>query len=154
MTIPPRGRTGHGTYFISTQAASGANVLQSDRIARLLIDVLYSYRAQQKYFLHEFVVMPNHLHLLIAPRDETTLEKSMQLIKGGFSYRAKKELKLVREIWQTSFHDRRVRDAEEYEGRRKYLHHNPVEAGLVMSSELWEWSSASGKYELDPYLSG
>src|SRR5207248_432191 len=112
------------------------------------------YRTQQKYLLHEFVVMPNHFHLLITPQEGTTLEKAMQFIKGGFSFRAKKELGFNGEIWQTSFHDRRIRDAGEYEGRRKYIHQNPVEAGLVDSAEKWEWSSANGKYELDEYLSG
>jgi REP-associated tyrosine transposase len=154
MTIPPRGQTGQNTYFISTQASERKNILQSDRMAGLLVDVLYSYRAQKKYLLHEFVVMPNHLHLLIRPLPDTTLEKAMQFIKGSFSFRAKKELNFKSDIWQPSFHDRRVRDWQEYEGRKKYIHQNPVVAGLVSSPELWPWSSANGKYEIDPYPGG
>ena len=69
-------------------------------MARLLIDVLYNYRKQNKYLLHEFVVMPNHFHLLLSPESETTLERGLQLIKGGFSFRAKKELEFTGEIWQ------------------------------------------------------
>jgi putative transposase len=76
------------------------------------------------------------------------------LIKGGFSFRAKKELGFTGEIWQTSFHDRRVRDESAYFGFRAYIHQNPVQAGLVTAAELYQYSSASGKYPLDPYLSG
>jgi len=95
MTIPHRGKTGDSTYFISAQTYLKKNILQSDRMARLLIDVLYNYRKQNKYFLHEFVVMPNHFHLLITPASETTLERALQLIKGGFSFRANKELEFT-----------------------------------------------------------
>jgi REP element-mobilizing transposase RayT len=62
------------------------------------------YREQRKYLLHEFVVMPDHFHLLITPIE--TLERALQLIKGSFSFRAKKELGFVGEIWQKSFYDR------------------------------------------------
>jgi putative transposase len=154
MTIPHRGKTGDSTYFISAQTYLKKNILQSDRMAQLLIDVLYNYRKQNKYLLHEFVVMPNHFHLLITPESEITLERGLQLIKGGFSFRAKKELEFSGEIWQTSFHDRRVRDESAYIGFRDYIHQNPVQAGLVTSPELYEYSSASGEYPLDPYLSG
>jgi len=57
--------------------------------------------------LHEFVLMPDHFHLLITPL--STLERALQLIKGGFSFRAKKELGFLGEIWEKSFYDRRVR---------------------------------------------
>jgi putative transposase len=55
-----------------------------------MLSTLYRYDGTG-YRLHAFVVMPDHLHLLITPFD--TIEKSVQLIKGGFSFRAKRELK-------------------------------------------------------------
>jgi hypothetical protein len=67
----------------------------------------------EAYLLHEFVLMPDHLHLLITPT--VALERAMQLIKGGFSYRAKKELGTNAEIWQRGFADHRIRDAEDYD---------------------------------------
>ncbi len=149
MANPYRGQTGHGTYFITADCFQKKSMLQSDRSAQLLIDVLYHYRGQRKFLLHEFVVMPNHFHLLITPDSETTLERAMQLIKGGFSFRADRELGIKGEIWQTSFHDRRVRDMEEYRRFRDYVHQNPVAAHLAAKAEDWSPSSASGKYELD-----
>jgi putative transposase len=112
MAAPLRGNTGYGCYFITAAAFQKRSILQSDKMAGLLVDVLLDYRSQGKYLLHEFVVMPDHFHLLITPRE--SLERAMQLIKGGFSFRAKRELGFVHEIWQPSFYDRRVRGAEEY----------------------------------------
>ena len=64
MSIPYRGNTGHGTYFITACTFQKQQLLQSDRMANLLLDVMFHYRQQQKYLLHEFVIMPDHFHLL------------------------------------------------------------------------------------------
>src|SRR5437016_3623060 len=118
MAIPHRGETTVSTYFVTSNTWEKKRLLQSERSARLLLDVLYHYHAQLKYLLHEFVEMPNHFHLLLTPTG-ITLERSIQLIKGGFSFRAGKEFGWKQEIWQTSFVDRRVRDAAEYQKFRE-----------------------------------
>ncbi len=117
-------------------------------MAGLLIDVLLHYRDQGNYLLHEFVVMPNHFHLLITPQ-KVSLERALQLIKGGFSYRAKQELGFSGELWQTSFYDHRVRDALEYLKIRDYIHQNPVRRGLAPSAEEYPHSSAHSGFRLD-----
>ena len=147
MTIPHRGWTSHSTYFITAAVWEKKRLFQAPPAAELFLDVLYHYREQDKYLLHEFVVMPNHFHLLITPAE--TLERSLQLIKGGFSFRAKKELGFRGEIWQTSFYDHRVRDAEEYTRMRTYIHENPVRARLASSPELYPYSSANPRWVLD-----
>ena len=147
MTIPHRGWTSNSTYFVSASCWEKQHLLQSARMADLFIKVLYHYREQTKYLLHEFVVMPNHFHLLLTPSE--TLERAMQLVKGGFSFRAKKELRFGGEVWQTSFYDHRVRDSGEYENMRIYVHQNPVRAGLVNRAEDYPYSSANPKFQLD-----
>jgi putative transposase len=107
---------------------------------QLFVAVLFHYRQQEEYLLHEFVVMPDHFHLLITPI--VTLERAMQLVKGGFSFRAKKELGFVHEIWQPGYYDRRVRDAEEYLAFRDYIRQNPVKKWLVAAAEEYRYSSA------------
>ncbi len=149
MAIPLRGRTGQWTYFITASTYLKQHLLQSERTAPLFIDVLYHYRGEGKYLLHEFVVMPDHFHLLITPGPEVALERAMQFIKGGFSFRAKKELGLAGERWQTSFYDRRVRDAVEYQRFRTYIHQNPVRRGLVARAEEYPYSSANPSFGLD-----
>ena len=109
----PSFEPGSITYFITASTYQKKTLFQTDRMALLFVDVLLHYRLQNKYLLREFVVMPDHFHVLVTPA--TSLEKAVQLIKGGFSYRAKKELEFDGEIWEKSFYDRRVRDAEENE---------------------------------------
>ena len=66
-------------------------ILQSERNAMLLIEVLRSNVAAGRFQLHDFVIMPDHLHLLMTIPSDMTIEKAMQLVKGGFSYRLRKE---------------------------------------------------------------
>ena len=65
----------------------GRALLQSERNATLFIDVVRSYVAARKFQVHDFVVMPNHVHLLITVDGDTTIERTMRFIKGGLSYR-------------------------------------------------------------------
>ncbi|MGC1475735.1 MAG: transposase, partial [Terriglobales bacterium] len=94
-----------------------------------------------------FVLMPDHFHLLITPL--LTLERALQLIKGGFSFRAKKEIGFLGEIWEKSFYDRRVRDWEEYSAFRRYIHRNPVKRGLATVPEEYPYSSSRNGLALD-----
>jgi len=148
MRISDRGSAGHSTYFITAATYQRKSLLQSNRMAQLLVEVLFSYRSQQEYLLHEYVVMPDHFHLLISPL--VTLERALQLIKGGFSYRARKELGIQGEIWETSFHDRRVRDLNEYENFRRYIAENPVKRGLADRPQDYLYSSAASQTPGDP----
>ncbi|MGA8270643.1 MAG: transposase [Candidatus Sulfotelmatobacter sp.] len=147
MAAPRRGNTGHGCYFITASTFQKRNILQSDRMAGLFVDVLLHYRSQRKYLLHEFVVMPDHFHLLITPAE--TLERAMQLIKGGFSYRAKKELAFIHEVWQPSYYDRRVRDAEEYFAFRQYIRRNAMKRGLATEANRYPYCSAWPEFQID-----
>lgn len=146
----PRSRTDESTYFINAQTYQRKRLLQSERSARLLLGVLYHYRKASKYLLHEFVVMPNHFHMLITPAPGVTLERALQLIKGRFSFEAGKKFGMGREIWQRSFYDRRVRNLAEYFQSRTYIHANPVEAGLCTEPSEYRYSSAYPGFKLDP----
>ena len=78
-------------FFVTTKTSMARRLLQSERNAVLLIDVLRSNVAAGRFQLHDFVIMPDHLHLLMTLPVDITIEKAMQLIKGGFSYRLKRE---------------------------------------------------------------
>ncbi len=119
--------------------------------ARLLIDTLYHYRGSQ-YLLHEFVIMPDHIHLLLTPK--TSLEKAVQFIKGGFSCRAKKELGSNMEVWQKGFSDHRIRDCADYLHHVSYIRENPGRKRLCERFEDFAYSSAHCGFELDPVPQG
>ncbi len=138
------------TFFITSSIADKRNLLQSDRSARLLIRTLYEYRAQGKFRLHEFVVMPDHFHVLLTIDTGMTIERAVQFIKGGFAFRAGREFGFRPPVWQRGFHDERVWNAMGYGAMRNYIHNNPVERGLASEPAAYPYSSASGRFELDP----
>jgi putative transposase len=119
-------------------------------MANLLIDAMRQNRKLGRLSIHEFVIMPNHFHLLITPAEEVSLEKALQFIKGGFSYRVKKELDLNFEIWEPGFTNHRIRDARDYSQHREYIHENPVEEKLVERAEMFPYSSAYPGMDVDP----
>jgi REP-associated tyrosine transposase len=137
------------TFFISTNAIDRRSIFQTDRMALLLLDVLRDNREKKRFLLHEYVVMRDHIHLIITPAHEHSLEKCVQFIKGGFSFRSKRELGFEREIWQPGFKDHRIDDARDYETHVVYVHQNPVKRGLVGKAEDYEYSSANPKIEID-----
>jgi putative transposase len=137
-----------GTFFVGAQTAGRRALLQSDQVAKLFLETLQDYRKKAEFELHEFVVMPNHVHLLITPKE--TLERAMQLIKGGFSHRFGKEITPVAAVWQKGFTDHRIRDWEDYDKHKHYIWMNPVKAGLCEGPEDHPYSSAQGSFELDP----
>jgi putative transposase len=70
---------------------------------------------------------------------DVTIEKAIQLIKGGFSYRLKKDFGYRGEVWQCGFSDVRIRDGQSFSQHRAYIAQNPVKAGLVDSAENWPY---------------
>jgi putative transposase len=111
--------------------------------------VLCHYRNQRKYLLHEFVIMPDHFHLLITASTEMTVEKAVQLIKGGFAFRAGRELGFGAPVWQKGFSEVRVNEREAFLGMREYIHANPVKRFLVTTAADYPFSSAHAGFELD-----
>jgi len=152
MAIPHRGETSCSTYFVTAGTFNKIHVLQSDRMAELFCKTLFGYRDSGKLALHGFVVMPNHVHLLITVPDGVTLERVMQLVKGGFSFQAGKLFGIRTAIWQKSFVDRRVRDAFECLRFKNYIHQNPVRAALVGKPEEYPFSSANPQFKMDGLL--
>ena len=119
------------TFFATTKTSQGCPLLQSERNATLMIDVLRSYVRAGKFRLHDFVVMPDHVHLLMTVGGGMTVERAMQFIKGGFSYRLKKECGYLGEVWQRGFSETRVESRQSCLAHRKYIAANPVKEGLA-----------------------
>jgi len=112
-------------------------VFEVESNAKLFLEALQHYRREGHYKLHAFVVMPDHIHLLLTPLDRS-IERVMGLIKGGFSHRLSSRFP----VWQRSFTDRRVRGREEFFVKREYIHQNPVRGKLVAKAEMYRFSSA------------
>jgi len=137
------------TFFITTVTLQRIPIFRRESTANLFIETLAHYRDAGKFLLHEFVVMPDHVHLIITPAAGISLERAVQFIKGGFSHRLGRG-----SIWQASFTNHRIRDYEDYERHREYVWLNPVRARLVARAEEYPFSSAAGRVRLDPVPRG
>ena len=139
------------TYFVTSNTVQWRPLFRNVRWAEMFVETIYSYRPEQ-YLLHGFVVMPDHFHLLITPQE--SLERAVQCIKGGFSFRAKRELDWNGEVWITGFSDHRIRDEEDFRIHQRYIEKNPVEARLVERAADYAYCSANGRFELDTFPQG
>ena len=134
------------TYFVTSDTWERRALFLTEPWARLFFKTLLSHRGED-YVLHEFVLMPDHFHLLITP--SASLERAIQLIKGGFSFQAKKQLGSNLEIWLRGFADHRVRDPEDYDKHLHYIHLNPVKKHLCANPAEYRYSSAYPGWKLD-----
>lgn len=128
-----------GVYFVTAKTWQRRPLFAKPAPAKILLQQILSCRERGFYKLHAFVVMPEHFHALLTPEQETTLEKVMQMIKGGSAYEIRKQLAYKFPVWQPGYHDRWIRGTEEYGTRKRYI--EPSEYVLC---------SANGRFELDP----
>lgn len=140
--FPPEFRT----FFITAVTAQRRRLFQTDANANLFLQVLHDDRAKGRYQFHAFVLMPDHFHLLLTPAPNVSIEKAVQFIKGGFSFRLKSKFP----VWEDSFRKLRIQDGENYSQHRNYIHENPVRAHLCARAEDLPHSSANTALSLDP----
>jgi REP element-mobilizing transposase RayT len=145
--FPPPSSGSAGKAFVwmdryLDEARSGPTWLQKEEIAQLVLRSLqYAGDSLQFYTFHAWVIMSNHVHLLVAPRVEP--ERFLQSVKGYTAREANRLLRRTGEpFWQGESYDRWIRDQQEFERVRKYIEYNPVRAGLAASPEQYRWSSA------------
>lgn len=148
---PTRSISPPGTYFIGSSTWQKRQIFSGLNLARVFIRTLCHYRREGAYLLHEFVLMPDHFHLLITPATEVTIERAVQLIKGGSSRQMKLEGVFVGEVWQRGFTDHRIRDFEDYAAHREYILNNPVKRHLSPTPQEYRLCSAYPGYKLDPW---
>jgi REP element-mobilizing transposase RayT len=139
------------TYFVTSNTAGRTPLFRHERWARLFIETLYNYRFE-RYFIHGFTVMPDHFHCLLTP--QVSLELAIQCLKGGFSFRAKKEFAWKGDIWIAGFSDHRIRDEHDFEIHQRYIDRNAVKARLVEREEDYAYCSAGGLFEVDAFPQG
>jgi putative transposase len=126
-----------GVSFVTTATRDRRPIFEISRVADLFIDTLLHYRRLGHYKLHAYVVMPDHVHVVITPQS-ITLDQAVGLIKSGFSYRLDTKLP----IWEDGFTGYSIANMHDLEIVRAYLHQLPVRANLTTAAELYPHSSA------------
>ncbi len=146
---PSRLSSPPGTYFATFRTWKYRRLFQVENYARLLLKTMFHYRRDGRYLLHAFVLMPDHVHLLLTPAQDVTLERCVQLIKGAYSHELGTLIGRKSEFWQRGFTDHRIRDARDFAHHQNYIHQNPVVARLVLVASEYRYSSAYPGFKLD-----
>jgi REP element-mobilizing transposase RayT len=122
-------------------ARTGPLYLRQPEIANMVVEAIHYHEREQHYQLHSYVVMPNHVHLLMTPLAEVS--KVMQSLKRFTAREANRILGLTgNSFWQEESYDRLVRDETEFQRIKNYIEMNPVKCGLAVTPEEFLWSSA------------
>jgi REP element-mobilizing transposase RayT len=125
---------------ILDSASAGPLFLRMPEVAKMVMEAIH-YRDQRTFEVHSFVIMPNHVHLLITPFE--AVSKVMQSLKRFTAREGNRMLgRTGRPFWQDESFDRLVRNDAEFERIVDYIERNPVMAGLAATPEEYPWSSA------------
>jgi putative transposase len=155
MWSKPRRYYGAGDLHFITCSCYRRQALLGTALRRdLFLRVLEQVRRRYQFVVMGYVVMPEHIHLLISEPQEKNPSTVMQALKLGFARRVLAEAKRKRRpeqshlfdhtpqhIWQKRFYDFNVWTERKRIEKLRYMHHNPVKRGLVSAPELWKWSS-------------
>jgi len=122
--------------------AAGPRWLGQPRIAAIFAQALtHGERVRRAYGLFGWVVMPNHVHVVIEPI--RPLSEIMRWLKAATANRANELLgRTGQSFWRREYYDRWIRSERELASAIAYVEDNPVRSGLAACSEAWPWSSA------------
>jgi putative transposase len=113
------------TYAVTISTYQQHRHFQRTANAELFIATFFRYRDAGKFLLHGFVVMPDHVHILVTPSE--SMSEAIQLIKGGYSHAARQQS--PGEIWHSGYHEHRIRDFGDFHAQMQYIANNPIRKG-------------------------
>ena len=127
-------------FFITCRLLPRRRVLSALEFATLAA-VIDERRAEHGLLLTAWVFLPDHWHAILYPPHPLTISRVMEAIKDGATKRINRSRREAGMLWQPRFFDRALRTVREYNEKVRYIHLNPVKAGLVKRVEDWPWSS-------------
>ena len=119
----------------------GECFLKERKIAEIVRNSLQTFDGE-RYRLFAWVIMPNHVHLLLKPLNGWELYKILQSFKSFTAQKSNKLLDRNGKFWMREYFDRRIRDYEHFEKTLRYIENNPVKAGFCETPDNWEFGSA------------
>ena len=134
-------------YFITSTTKDRSPIFADEENALILWNIINNQRERDRFYLLGFVIMPEHLHLMIIPRGETSASFIMQEIKKGSARLINKSKKRQGKLWMDEYYDHIIRTENELMEKTRYIHYNPVKRGLVDDEQEYPFSSANPKYE-------
>ncbi|MGE5114160.1 MAG: REP-associated tyrosine transposase [Acidobacteriaceae bacterium] len=134
-------RTGE-THCVTFSCYHRLPLLGSTLLCEIFLQCLERTRRSYQFRVYGYVVMPEHIHLLISEPETELLATAIQALKIASAARAR-HYREVQEtpLWQKRYFDHNVRSHASFETLLRYIHRNPVKRRLVIRPEDWKWSS-------------
>jgi putative transposase len=131
------------SHFITFSCYHRQSNFRSPETYDLFVQCLEDMRCRFSVLIYGYVVMPEHVHLLMSEPERGLLADALHYLKLSFAKRLRSRERRVelRSFWEKRYYDRSVRDAHEFSVKLRYLHRNPVKRGLVSDPSEWKWSS-------------
>ena len=133
---------GGATYHVTSRTNAKLRAFECNVGKRTMMSVLKNAKDKYRFKLHNFCIMPTHIHLLITPADGTNLSRIIQWIKTRSARRWNYIYDLRDHMWGERFFSRPIKDPQDFESISDYIDQNPVKAGLVQQAEDFELSGA------------
>jgi putative transposase len=135
-------------YMTTTATANRRPIFKAPEAADILLDAILFGKSQNWYYLLSFVIMPDHMHLIIVPQDKG-ISESMRSVKGFSARQINKSRQMKSTIWQVGFYDYILDSEGKVLSRIRYIEHNPVRKGIVACPEDYKYSSARHRDKTD-----
>lgn len=136
-------------YFITTTAHGRQRLFLNDGLTEILLSVLKEMRQSKSCEIYAFVVMPDHLHMILKPGG-MSLPRIMKKLKGKSARLINQQRKASGSVWQERYYEHAIRDEGDFQKKYQYVLYNPVTAGLSKEPEDYPYSSACLPELVDP----
>lgn len=137
-------------YFVTSKTKNNEPIFLNLASAELFIQTLFDCRNRYGFLLLGFVVMSDHFHVLIIPKQGYKISSVVQKIKGLFAYRMR-DIGINGPVWQKSFYDFVVYSEEKFREKLNYIHANPVRKGIVKDPRDYRFSSINYLEKMDVF---
>ena len=130
-------------YFVTFTTEARQAIFQRPDVATLFVEQLQRLRHELRFLLLAYVIMPDHVHLVLVPREAANLARIMQFVKGRFSRAHHQRFGGEGSLWQRRYYETVVRGEGSLMRRIDYVEANPVQADLVDEPAAYAFSSAA-----------
>ncbi|MEA1981779.1 MAG: transposase [candidate division Zixibacteria bacterium] len=164
MSKRKRYNTDFKIHFVTFTVRNFIPIFKNKDIANTLVKILQFYSDKKIYTLHAYVIMPDHVHILLERLNDKSISSIVQNIKKYFTYKYKNrsivsDKFIIKDgkfrLWQTGFDEVTIYSEKQYRIKYEYILNNPVKSGMVKKAEEYKWSSVVGDHlgrENIPYI--
>ena len=153
-----------GVYFITSSVSGWINIFNDDRYCKIIIDELKYRRDKKQIELYGYVIMPNHIHLLLSSNklsnlirsfkshtarkiiDDLINKKNDRVLNKLKLFKKKSKVQSEYQLWQEGFHPKLIISEKEFLQKLDYIHRNPISDGIVEEPYKWKYSSYNNYY--------